>query len=171
MTARLEDQATLETPQFAQPQSGEAETNGQSSAQGESGTRESRGTHDRYNLRNRGTNKNPDRYQAGSVNFAVHCNEVKKNNNTSVYSPEDKDPITMEDIYNSPNREHWQRSMSEGMACMDRYRAFRICDPPPGARIVKNRWHHRIKRDEHGNITRLRSRWILCGFNQRAGID
>jgi hypothetical protein len=61
--------------------------------------------------------------------------------------------------------------MAEEMACMKRYSVFEIVDPPPNARIIKNRWVHHIKRSANGDIVRLRSRWVICGYSQQPGVD
>eukprot|EP00270_Netrium_digitus_P020552 TRINITY_DN850_c0_g1_i1.p2 TRINITY_DN850_c0_g1~~TRINITY_DN850_c0_g1_i1.p2 ORF type:complete len:107 (+),score=1.63 TRINITY_DN850_c0_g1_i1:460-780(+) len=42
---------------------------------------------------------------------------------------------------------------------------------PKGANVVGCKWVYKIKRDEHGNVGKFKSRLVAQGFSQKGGID
>jgi hypothetical protein len=46
-----------------------------------------------------------------------------------------------------------------------------LADLPPGRRAIGLKWVFKVKRDEHGNITKHKARLVVKGYAQRRGID
>ena len=48
---------------------------------------------------------------------------------------------------------------------------FEYCKLPPGAAAIGCRWIYKIKRDEHGHVSRYKARLVAKGYAQRPGVD
>ena len=65
-------------------------------------------------------------------------------------------------------REEWEALLSNGTF----YPAISRFDPKlRGRNITKSRWVYKIKLNRDGTIERYKSRFVVCGYSQRAGLD
>jgi histone deacetylase 1/2 len=42
---------------------------------------------------------------------------------------------------------------------------------PPGANVITGKWLFKNKLHPDGSLERRKARWVIRGFNQRAGVD
>jgi hypothetical protein len=50
-------------------------------------------------------------------------------------------------------------------------RTWRLVDKPIGAHVISGKWVFKHKFNSAGTLERYKARWVVRGFNQRAGID
>lgn len=42
---------------------------------------------------------------------------------------------------------------------------------PKNRNVLRGKWTYKVKRDESGNVSRYKARWVVKGHEQRFGID
>ena len=65
----------------------------------------------------------------------------------------------------------WLSSMRDELGAMSEFGVWRLVPEPPGAQVVGCKWVFALKRDKHGFVRRLKSRLVLKGYAQTAGVD
>jgi hypothetical protein len=65
----------------------------------------------------------------------------------------------------------WRQAMLEEMKSIKDNGTWHLADLPPGRRAIGLKWVFKVKRDEHGNITKHKARLVVKGYAQRRGID
>jgi len=65
----------------------------------------------------------------------------------------------------------WRDAMIEEMASIEHNQTWSLVDLPAGQRAIGLKWVFKIKKDEHGNITKHKARLVAKGYVQRQGID
>jgi hypothetical protein len=50
-------------------------------------------------------------------------------------------------------------------------RTWPLVDKPASAHVITGKWVFKHKLNPDGMLERYKARWVVCGFNQRAGID
>lgn len=103
------------------------------------------------NLRDRGTIKPPNRYQA---NIAVF-------NEPSSY----EDTMSGEDAYN------WKKAIEDELKAHELNGTWIYEDLPEGKRTVGSRWVFKIKYNSHEDTHRYKARLCAKGFTQKQGVD
>ena len=109
--------------------------------------------------------------------FAVHiddvCEEVLLVQASSFF--ETPCPKVYEDTQTRENKETWDASMLEEHNALlknDTWEYVSRFDPKvKGRKPTKSRWVYTIKYDRNGSISRFKSRFVVCGYSQRQGID
>ncbi|KAL9993337.1 putative RNA-directed DNA polymerase [Helianthus debilis subsp. tardiflorus] len=66
---------------------------------------------------------------------------------------------------------HWRKAMADEYSALIRNGTWTLVPSPPNANIVDCKWVYKVKRDQHGTITRYKARLVAKGFNQQSGID
>ncbi|KAG8085479.1 hypothetical protein GUJ93_ZPchr0010g8861 [Zizania palustris] len=61
--------------------------------------------------------------------------------------------------------------MREEMESIEENRTWFLADLPPGRRAIGLKWAFKVKRDEHGAISKYKARLVVKGYAQRHGID
>jgi hypothetical protein len=85
--------------------------------------------------------------------------------------PEKVEPKTCEEALSRPDAELWQGALEEEFASLLENKTWEIRDVPPGAKPIPCKWTFKLKKDEHGNITRYKARLVAKGFKQKKGVD
>jgi hypothetical protein len=84
-------------------------------------------------------------------------------------------PKTYEDTQSSPLRNKWNESMLSEYTALLKNGTFEFVsrsDPRVrGRRPTKSRWVYTIKLNRDGTIERFKSRFVVCGYSQKQGID
>lgn len=65
----------------------------------------------------------------------------------------------------------WREAMIEEMASIEHNKTWSLVELPAGQRAIGLKWVFKIKKDEHGNITKHKARLVAKGYVQRQGID
>lgn len=65
----------------------------------------------------------------------------------------------------------WVTSMQEELHQFERSKVWHLVPRPLNRTIIGTRWIFRNKLDEHGIITRNKSKLVVQGYNQEEGID
>ncbi|KAJ0816493.1 putative RNA-directed DNA polymerase [Helianthus annuus] len=66
---------------------------------------------------------------------------------------------------------HWRAAMAEEYSALMRNGTWSLVPRAPNTNIVDCRWVYKIKKDQHGAVTRYKARLVAKGFNQQAGVD
>ena len=80
----------------------------------------------------------------------------------------DTEPRTITQALKSPV---WRQAMDEEISALLKNNTWDLVPPSPSQNVVTCKWIFRIKKDQNGNITKYKARYVARGFNQRAGID
>ncbi|GJY11383.1 putative RNA-directed DNA polymerase [Tanacetum coccineum] len=65
----------------------------------------------------------------------------------------------------------WQQAMSEEYRALMKNGTWTLVPPVSNANVVDCKWVYKLKRDQHGAITRYKARLVAKGCNQQASID
>jgi transposase InsO family protein len=84
-------------------------------------------------------------------------------------------PKQYEDTQKSPIKDTWDESMrDEHQALLENQTWDYVSRKDPrlrGRQPTKSRWVYTIKYNRNGTISRWKSRFVVCGYSQRQGID
>lgn len=107
--------------------------------------------------------KSPQWMTSGEFVFDNVLSAVAENGNG--------DPLTYGEAMQSKKKKEWKAAMDEEMLALAKNQVWDLVEPPPGARVVKNRWVYRTKVNPDGCVQRYRARLVAKGYSQKAGID
>ena len=82
------------------------------------------------------------------------------------------EPNTYKQAMKLPDRKAWQEAIDQELKMIYDFGVF--SEPmllPPGAKVLKQRWVFKRKRDEHGNIVKYKARLTPQGCYQTFGVD
>jgi len=77
-------------------------------------------------------------------------------------------PASVRSALVDPN---WRAAMQSEFDALKANDTWTLVPRPPGVNIVTGKWVFRHKFLSDGSLDRYKSRWVLCGFTQRPGID
>jgi hypothetical protein len=80
----------------------------------------------------------------------------------------DDEPATAEE---AKQFKEWKNAMLEEMASIEQNKTWSLVDLPAGQRAIGLKWVFKLKRDEHGNISKFKARLVAKGYVQVQGID
>ena len=72
---------------------------------------------------------------------------------------------------NRPDKELWMEAIQCELDALSKMRTWEITDLPENKKAIGTKWIFRVKRDEHGNITKYKARLVALGCHQKPGID
>lgn len=81
------------------------------------------------------------------------------------------EPASFRDATTGETAEDWRASMKEEWDRLNNLGTFKLVNLPPGRKAIGCRWVYKIKKNEKGETTRLKSRLVAQGFSQVPGID
>ena len=84
---------------------------------------------------------------------------------TAVLSPL---PSAIRVAVRDPN---WLAAMREEYAALVANRTWELVLRPPDANLISGKWVFKHKFRLDGSLERYKARWVVRGFNQRAGVD
>jgi hypothetical protein len=61
--------------------------------------------------------------------------------------------------------------MEDEFRALQDNRTWSLVPRPHGANIISGKWVFRVKTKPDGTLDRRKARWVVRGFNQRAGVD
>jgi hypothetical protein len=77
-------------------------------------------------------------------------------------------PASFAEAEHSPS---WRKSMMEEMDSIEENGTWGLTDLPPGRKPIGVKWVFKVKRDEHGAVSKHMARLMVKGYAQRHGID
>ncbi|GBM21371.1 Retrovirus-related Pol polyprotein from transposon TNT 1-94 [Araneus ventricosus] len=80
-------------------------------------------------------------------------------------------PKTFKETQISPDKEKWDKAMSEEIKLMQNRKVWDLVEPKSNMKILGCRWVYNIKHDEKNNVKKYKSRLVAQGFKQRPGVD
>ena len=84
------------------------------------------------------------------------------------------DPSTLSDALASPDALSWHASIQEELSSLRDMQVYKLVprsSVPTGRKVLRGKWVFRLKRDEHGNPVRFKSRLVTHSFEQVFGQD
>jgi hypothetical protein len=65
----------------------------------------------------------------------------------------------------------WRKAMMEEMDSIEESGTWSLVDLPPGRKPIGVKWVFKMKRDEHGTMSKHKAHLVVKGYAQRHGID
>jgi hypothetical protein len=65
----------------------------------------------------------------------------------------------------------WRNAMMEEMDSIEENGTWSLVDLPPGRKPIGMKWVFKVKRDEHGAVSKHKERLVVKGYAQRHDID
>jgi hypothetical protein len=78
------------------------------------------------------------------------------------------EPASFTDADHNPS---WRKAMMVEMDSIEENGTWSLVDLPPGRKPIGVKWVFRVKRDEHGAVSKHKARLVVKGYAQRHGID
>ena len=106
--------------------------------------------------------------------FSVAGDEVVCAVSSGIALLEQQTPKTYREAMSSPSAPGWRASMDKEIASCAKKGVWTLVarkDLPRGTNVLPNKWVYRIKIDEVGTLTELKSRVTPKGFKQKEGVD
>jgi hypothetical protein len=109
--------------------------------------------------------------RASRSKTAARARQLRGRVRAAASTPDVKVPNNYKEAMTSPQAEMWAASMKEHLQGHEQLSSFVEVIIPAKQRAIPTRWVYALKTDADGNITRFKSRFVIKGFMQRAGID
>ncbi|TPX34262.1 DNA-directed DNA polymerase [Synchytrium endobioticum] len=82
-----------------------------------------------------------------------------------------KEPLTYKQAVLTPESSEWLKSMAEEVQSLIENETWKLVPLPAGSKAIGGKWVFKVKRDNMGEIDKLKSRWVALGYTQKLGID
>jgi len=86
-------------------------------------------------------------------------------------SDQDGDPKSRLAALSSVDEDMWEQAMNEELDSLRKTGTWEVVKRPTDRKVIDTRWVFKTKRDEMGQVTRFKARFVVRGFTQVAGID
>jgi transposase InsO family protein len=91
--------------------------------------------------------------------------------NDKLFIAWDGSPQSYLEAQEDTNNVHWNEAMQHEYNSLINNETWVLVPRPQGKNVISGKWVYATKRDESGNITRYKARWVARGFNQIKGVD
>ena len=81
------------------------------------------------------------------------------------------EPRSLKEALGGEEASKWRAAVQAELEQIEKLDTWDIVEAPADANIVSSKFVFRLKRDEHGNITKYKARLVARGFTQKFGID
>jgi hypothetical protein len=78
------------------------------------------------------------------------------------------EPTSFAEAERSPS---WRKVMMEEMTSVEENDTWSLIDLPPGCKLIRVKWVLKVKRDEHGVVSKHKACLVVKGYVQRHSID
>eukprot|EP00963_Diacronema_lutheri_P007771 scaffold671_cov394-Pavlova_lutheri.AAC.1 len=72
---------------------------------------------------------------------------------------------------NRSDKKLWEEAIQNELEALSKMRTWDITDLPLDKKPIGTKWIFRVKRDQHGNITKYKARLVALGCHQKPGVD
>ncbi|CAI7849447.1 unnamed protein product [Closterium sp. NIES-54] len=88
-------------------------------------------------------------------------------------APRVTEPKNPRQALTGPHSKEWREAMDAEIKALESRDTWVLVDRAAikGRTILSGKWVFRVKTAAHGTIERFKARWVVCGYNQRHGID
>jgi hypothetical protein len=80
-------------------------------------------------------------------------------------------PKTMRAALLSPQADRWKSAIKTEYDGIKSRKVFKTVPIPAGQRVLSTKWDFTLKHNKDGSIRKFKARWVVRGFDQRAGLD
>ncbi|KAM0014676.1 putative RNA-directed DNA polymerase [Helianthus debilis subsp. tardiflorus] len=87
---------------------------------------------------------------------------------TSLHSSPISEPSSFTIANKSPE---WRNAMVEEFTALAKNGTWSLVPPVKNSNIIDSKWVYRLKKDQHGKVTRFKARLVAKGYRQQPGID
>ena len=81
------------------------------------------------------------------------------------------EPKTYKEAMADPHQAAWQLGMNDEFDSLVKNDTWELTSLPSGRKALGGRWVFKLKRGPKEEIVRHKARWVVRGFEQRAGVD
>ena len=81
------------------------------------------------------------------------------------------EPRTYRQALKSPEADLWRKAMDEEYGSLMENGTWKLVPLPQGRKPIGGKWVYKLKRDEHGEISRYKARLVAQGYTQIPGVD
>jgi hypothetical protein len=78
------------------------------------------------------------------------------------------EPTSFAEAEHNPS---WRKAMMEDMDSIEENCIWSLVDLPPGRKPIGVKWVFKVKRDEHGAVSKHKARLVVKGYAQQHGMD
>jgi hypothetical protein len=78
------------------------------------------------------------------------------------------EPASFAEVEHNPS---WRKTMMEEMDTIEENGTWSLISLPPGRKLIGVKWLFKVKRDEHGAVSKHKACLVVKGYAQRHGID
>jgi hypothetical protein len=71
----------------------------------------------------------------------------------------------------SPQADRWKTAIKTEYDGIKSMNVFKTVPIPAGQRVLTTKWDFTLKHSKDGSICKFKARWVVRGFDQRAGLD
>jgi hypothetical protein len=71
----------------------------------------------------------------------------------------------------SPQADRWKTAIKTEYDGIKSRNVFKTVPLPAGQRVLSTKWDFTLKYNKGGSIRKFKARWVVRGFDQRAGLD
>ena len=82
-----------------------------------------------------------------------------------------KIPQTYKGAIDGLDSDKWIQAMKDEDQSLVKNDTWTELSPPKGTHVLRGKWVYALKRDEKGQITRYKARWVAKGFEQEYGVN
>jgi hypothetical protein len=82
--------------------------------------------------------------------------------------------VSSDELISFAEAEHipsWRKAMMEEMDTIEENGTWSLIDLPPGRKLIGVKWMFKVKRDEHGVVSKHKACLVVKGYAQHHGID
>lgn len=69
------------------------------------------------------------------------------------------------------NSVHWKDAMVDELTALQRQGIWELVPPPLDKNITGSKWVYKVKRDQHGLVSRYKARLVAQGFSQEQRLN
>ena len=82
-----------------------------------------------------------------------------------------KEPKSIEEAINSPEKSKWEKAMETEMQSLKANKVWDLVELPKGRKAIGSKWVYKVKTGADGQIERYKARLVVQGFSQKYGDD
>lgn len=86
-------------------------------------------------------------------------------------SNEPYEPQSFEEVMEDISKPKWEQAMKDEYLSLIYNKTWTLVTEPQNRRVLWGKWAYKLKRGPNDEIVQYKARWVVRGFEQRAGVD